>query len=137
MTTQIDAVVIDTAEVTVPAEVDDGRLLVGPDALRRATGWELKPEGLCRGEVCVPVRDRDRLTVGGRVDLAAFAEALHRPLALEAAEGVAVLGEPSAAVGGDPAGRLADLDLLDDAGQPFRWSALGRKKKLLVAWASW
>ena len=40
-----------------------------PDDLRVAIGWELKPEGLCRDDVCVPVRDRDALLVDGMVDL--------------------------------------------------------------------
>lgn len=28
---------------------------IGPDEFGRATGWEIKPEGACKGEVCVPL----------------------------------------------------------------------------------
>jgi hypothetical protein len=33
--------------------------------------------------------------------------------------------------------RAPDFTLPDLAGQPFTFSSLGRRKKLLVAWASW
>ena len=57
----------DTGEATVAAT--NGLWLTADDA-RRATGWTLKPEGMCQAELCVPlladaVRD-------GRVDTAAF-----------------------------------------------------------------
>ena len=42
-------------------------------ALAAHTGWTLKPEGLCRGEMCVPVRDRAALGDADGIDLAAFA----------------------------------------------------------------
>jgi hypothetical protein len=70
---------------TVDALIEGGRVLVEPAALTAALGWTLKPEGLCRDEVCVPVRDRDALTVDGRVDLEAAADALHRAVVVDAA----------------------------------------------------
>ena len=117
---------------------EDRSFRVEPGALAEATGWELKPEGLCRGDVCVPVRDRDALVIDGRVDVRNLAELLRRPLALDEEAGVAVMG---AAVTDRAAERDAmqcgDFTLNDWQGNPFRWSSLGRKKKLLFAWASW
>src|SRR5262249_20682613 len=63
-------------------------MLLAPEALEAATGWDLRAEGLCRGDVCVPRRDGDGLLVDDRVDLAAFAALLHRPLAYDPGVGI-------------------------------------------------
>ena len=75
--------VITDVEHTIEARVGDGRVLVDPAVLPTAIGWTLKPEGLCRDEQCVPVRDRDALVVDGLVDLVAAAEALRRPTVVD------------------------------------------------------
>src|SRR5215510_13763021 len=72
--TTVTIVADETRDVT--GAVVDGRVLVTTDALADALGWTLKPEGLCRDDVCVPVRDRKALVVGERVDVAAAAGAL-------------------------------------------------------------
>src|SRR5512134_3195800 len=82
--------------VALRASVDGDSVRIAPEALRDATGWELKPEGLCRGDVCVPVRDRAALASDRGVDLAAFARALDRPLALDVAQRAAALGTSAA-----------------------------------------
>jgi hypothetical protein len=53
-----------------------------------------KPEGLCIADVCFPVREPIDVTVDGQpaVDLAAAAAAMRRPVVIDAAAGVAVLG---------------------------------------------
>lgn len=108
--------------------------------LSAATGWELKPSGLCRGEVCVPLLGR-RVTAEGDeslIDLAAWAAALGLLLAAdEEARVVAVT--PSAemhnrelADGVAPSLRLNDVD-----GNPVAFDDLSGHKRVLVTWASW
>ena len=74
--------IVGDERIDVAAEIVDGRVLVTRDGLADALGWTLKPEGLCRDDVCVPVRDRDALVVGERVDLVAVAPG--RPLKTQA-----------------------------------------------------
>ena len=113
------------------------RVLVDPRALGELSGWQLKPEGLCRDEVCVPVRDPD-LVVGDAVDVACFAAALARPVVVDAAHGVVALGERSADRRGPiEAGLAPDFTLPQLSGGTFTFSSLGRRKKLLLAWSSW
>jgi hypothetical protein len=93
---------------------------------------------LCRDDVCVPVRNRSDLLVDGRVDLRVVAEVLGRPLAVDVDTCVVALGESYATPSGQlTAVALDDLELRDVDGRVFSWASLGRRKKVLVAWASW
>ncbi len=120
-----------------PGRVDGDRVLLDAEALGGLTGWALKPEGLCRDEMCVPVRD-DALVVDGAVDAARFAAALARPVVVDAAHGIVALGERSAERRGPiEAGVAPDFTLPQLEGGAFTFSSLGRRKKLLLAWSSW
>lgn len=126
--------ILDETEVTVDARIDGDRLLIAPDDLEAATGWSRKPEGLCRGDVCVPVRssvDGD----GGTVDLGAVALALGKRLVFDPAG-------PVAAIAGDPMARgearnLHEVSLPDVDGRMVDLSGVAGKKVVLIAWASW
>ena len=98
----------------------------------RVAGWQLKPEGLCRAERCVPFRSAEPTMV----DLAAAAEALGVPLVHDEAHGLWALG---AEAGGRSlqSAVAPELELPDFRGGSFRLSSLRGTKVLLVAWASW
>ena len=123
---------------TVDAVVDGGAVRLAPDALERALGWALKPQGRCRDETCVPIRDRSGLVQADGIDLAGVARLLDRPLAFDAEEGVAVLGASAT----DRAARLSSMDAPDFAlpdlrGRVHSLRDQRGKKTLLIAWASW
>jgi hypothetical protein len=134
-------IVTDHAVAEVPEAVPDGDGLWLPlGRLEAATGWSLKPEGLCRGEVCVPVPParRDALVRDGRADLAALWRMQDKPVAASDAGDVWVLGEAAA----DRAAGLASLEapdfaLRDLAGTTHRMSDHRGRKVLLATWASW
>jgi hypothetical protein len=124
--------------VTVPATIDRDRVRLAPAALRTATGWELKPEGLCRAERCIPVPQRAALVHDAGIDLAACADVLGRPLALDLAERAACLGASAADRGAQLRSLVApDFTLPDLEGHPHRLSTYRGRKVLLVAYASW
>ena len=111
---------------TVPS---DGFSLTA-EALLQATGWELKPHGLCRGDVCVPG------SLSAPVSLAEVAAALRRPLAAQEVDHgwVAVLGEPRGAV---QSGDVAPPVVLPDVdGNDVQVTGRGRKTAV-VAWSTW
>ena len=126
----------ESRSIQTTARVSDGRATLTPDAVRSALGWELKPSGLCRGEVCIPVRD-DRIGADG-IDLDALAKTLGRPLALDTENRAAALGASAE----DRRAQFASLDapdfeLPDLTGTMHKLSDHHDKKVLLVAYASW
>jgi hypothetical protein len=122
----------------VPATLRDGRVRIPAAALEEALGWALRDEGLCRGDACVPVRDRSALLADDGIDLEELARVLDRPLALDAAEGAAAIGVPAS----DRSAALVTLDapdftLPDLQGRLHSLSDHRGKKVLLIAYASW
>ena len=130
--------VIEESARSVDGRVVDDRVVIDEADLPAALGWELKPEGLCRDDVCVPVRDRSSLVADGGLDVAAVAAALGRPSVLDADAGVVAIALPAetrrAALDGlvAPAFTLPDLD-----GNPHDFAEWHGRKRLLVAFASW
>ena len=102
------------------------RLDIGAEEFQQATGWEIKPEGACKAEVCVALPDRP-------FDVLAAAERL----------GMAVVSEPGLwAVGPETLGGRAlatadasDLRLPDLDGNEFRITSLRGQKVLVISWA--
>ncbi len=106
--------------------------------LKAAFGWELKPQGVCRDEVCIPASARRDLIAGERVNLNALAEVLGRPLVVDAAERVAYLGG-SARERAEALHSLQapDFELPDLDGTMHSLRDQRGKKVLLVAYSSW
>ena len=102
------------------------------DRFEEGTGWALKSQGACRGEVCVPLPD---VVHDGQVDVAVVAERLGMPLVKSAAERLWALGPAS--FGGHvlPTAEAPELELPDLEGRPFRLSSLRGQKVLVVSWA--
>jgi hypothetical protein len=132
------SIIDDGKAAAVPARLSGGAVRLSRGALEQALGWTLKPEGLCRGNVCVPVRAGAALETVEGVDLAGVATALGRPLALDADERAAYVG-----VAADERARTLatleapDFTLPDLAGRPHSLGEHRGKKVLLVAYASW
>ncbi|MCW2622241.1 MAG: hypothetical protein JWL64_1843 [Frankiales bacterium] len=112
-------------------------LTLSPAAVLAGTGWQIKPEGACKGPVCVPLGDDVRHRDGG-IDVAALAGRLGMALVRDDEAGIWALG-PETAISGRalttavaPALRLPDL-----SGALFDLASLRGQKVVLVAWASW
>lgn len=124
--------------IDVPATIAGDRVWLSVETVKRALGWELKPEGLCRGDVCVPLRVRAAVVGSDGIDLAGLAASLQRPLALDLAERAAYLGVGAPERGAALATLEApDFALLDLHGRQHSLSEHRGKKVLLVAYASW
>ena len=123
---------------TVEATWDDARPLVAVETLPDLVGWELKAEGLCRADACVPLSDRAVVKRPGGVDLVAAAAALGRLVVVDVDAGLAVVSAPADERHRALYDRIApDFTLPDLDGTPCSLSDWSGRKRLLVAFASW
>lgn len=119
-------------------QVDFGVLGVNANDFARATGWTLKIEGLCKGEICVPVRDPAAMSDGEAVDVLEFARVTGRNMLVDETRHVVVMGEQASS----RSASMATLDapnftLPDINGNLVSLSDFAKRKKLLLAWSSW
>lgn len=111
-------------------------LTVEAGEFSRRTGWMLKPEGACKGEVCVPL-PADAVSAGG-VDVRVVANRLGMPLVHDDRHELWSVGPETAVTGRSLTTAAApELVLPDLQGRSFALSSLRGQKVVLVAWASW
>ena len=108
---------------------------VDPAHFASRTGWVSKPEGLCKGDLCVPAGEVVDDT--GRLDVEKVASALGMPVVRHGETGTIALGPES--LGRSLTTAVApELELPNATdGNTFSLSSLHGRKVLLVAWASW
>jgi hypothetical protein len=104
------------------------QLEIDAGEFERATGWEIKNEGACKGEFCVPLTDGefDLKATAGRLGMAIVAE----PTLSLWAVGPEVLGGRALATAD-----ASDFSLPDLEGNVFRITSLRDQKVLVIAWA--
>lgn len=128
-----------TSVQNAQAQGDD--LWMPMSELQAATGWELKPQGLCRDDRCVPIplARRDQfLRAGDRVNLAALARQLGQPVVHDDSHALWFFGESAEARHNTLASLKApDFTLPDIDGKMHSLSDYRGSKVLLLSWASW
>ena len=97
----------------------------------QATGWQIKPEGACKGEVCIPLRGQS----GDTLQVQQLAQDMNLPLVAEASEQCWALGPESIGGRALTTALAADMTLPDLEGNLFSLSSLRGKKVLIYAWA--
>ena len=115
-------------------------LLIKPEDLPRVNGFELKPEGACYQDMCIPLADRFFVEQDGRrwFDLTAFADLIEQPYVADAEERVWSFAEIPAKREGMMVDAMApDFEVTDRQGNVVRMSDFRGKKTLVVTWSSW
>ena len=112
-----------------------GELRPSADELAARTGWVAKPEGLCKGPMCVPLPTP--FDGSSMLDLSVVAERLGMPVVHDDANGEWALGPSTVGGRSLDSAELPDLVLPDLEGNEFDFRSLRGKKVVAFAWASW
>jgi hypothetical protein len=110
----VGIVILDTLDIDV-------------SAFEQGTGWTIKPEGACKGEVCVPLP--------GGFSLAGATERLGMAVVTDDVTGLTSVGPASLGGRALASAEAPELVLADLEGTEFRLSSLRGKKVVLVSWA--
>jgi hypothetical protein len=133
----------DVATEITPATADASQLWITTADLTRATRFELKPQGVCREQLCFPVpkarasefvRKSSRATL---FNLVAFAGLVKQPVAHDEQRSTWYFGLRSDQRQGLASLQAPDFTLPDMSGKLHSLSDFRGKRVLLVTWASW
>lgn len=91
------------------------------------TGWDIKPQGACKGEVCVPLPDGYSATYA--------ADRLGMAVVANEASNLVAFGPESFNGRALVTAKAPDVVLPDLDGKEFHLSSLRGKKVIVVAWA--
>ena len=133
----------DTATDLASAREEADQLWITTAELKRATRFEVKPQGVCRDELCFPLPKAKQEAFihkdagASWFNMTAFAQLVHQPVAHEPALAIWYFG-----LRADQSQQLSslqapDFTLPDLQGKLHRLSDFHGKKILLVTWASW
>ena len=126
------------------AIADSNALWLDATELKLLAGWEIKPQGICRGDLCVPIPPgRENEFVSKRdgaawLNFTALADQMGKPWAGDSKHRVWYFGAEAADRGSALRSTQApDFELPDLEGNLHRLSDYRGKKVFLLAWASW
>jgi len=105
------------------------RLDLTPAEFAAETGWELKPEGACKGDVCVPLG-------GAPFDAATAADRLGMAVVHDEQAGLWAIGPETVGGRALSSAEAPELVLPDvRTGEPLRLSSLRGRKVVIASWA--
>ena len=140
---RVTVVYDDVATDINPAQSHGGGLWITTSDLTRATRFEVKPQGVCRDELCFPLpkaRSEDFLRKeAGKTwfNLTEFAALVRQPVAVDSALSAWYFGLRSDQQERLESLRAPDFTLPDMAGKRHSLSDFRGKKVFLITWASW
>ncbi len=126
--------------VTLSETGNGDGLLIRPEDLSRVNGFELKPEGACFKDMCIPMNDDLLVEQDGRqwFDLTAFADLLGQPYVADRESRVWSFAEIPAKREGMLVNAMApEFEVTDRQGKVVRLADFKGKKALIVTWSSW
>jgi hypothetical protein len=126
----------DTEVEVEAARWSEGDVWLPLEELPSAVGWEVRSEGLCAGEVCVPIPPGASWSDGTDFNLSAFARHIGLAEATDEDRDIAAYEAPRRREAGPATVEAPDFTLPDLDGEFHSLSDYRGQKVVLLAWAS-
>lgn len=110
------------------------RPFVSRSDFEAATGWALKPEGACKGDVCIPLTSPPD-EGSTEVDALSLADQMGLPIVHDDTHGLWAIGPDSVGARALATAVAPNLTLPTIDGDTFELDSLRGSKVLLVAWS--
>ncbi len=130
----------DGHRISLNATRDGDRLLIRPEDLPRVNGFEVKPQGACYEDLCIPLGDELFVDQAGErwFDLTGFADLLEQPWVADPESKVWSFAEmPAKREGMMVDAQAPDFEVIDRQGNVVRMADFRGRKALVVTWSSW
>ncbi len=127
-------------KITLESIGDGDDLLIRPEDLSSVNGFELKLEGACFADLCIPVKNDLLVDEDGRqwFNLTAFARLLDQQYVADTESRVWSFAEIPAKRENMMVNAMApEFEIKDRQGKVIRMTDLKGKKALIVTWSSW
>lgn len=125
-------------DIAARADAAAGALWMAPADVERLLGWTLKPEGLCREDVCVPLPAGSAYLRDEVIEIAGLWRRMGKPVLATGDAGAWFFGEDATTRSAALESLAApDFTLPDLAGRPHSLVDYRGRKRLLATWASW
>jgi len=125
---------------TTAANTSAHDLWLDAEQLESASGWTLKPEGMCKDETCVPIpAEREAEFIADKqVNAAAFWRHMNMPIAATETGDIWFLGTDAGTRNNALSSLTApNFTLPDFSGKLHSLTDFRRQRVLLITWASW
>jgi len=108
-------------------------LMVSPESFTARTGWALKPEGACKGQICVSLGND--FSAKESIDIQPIADRLGMGVVHDATHGLWAIGPETLGGHALATAEAPNLTLPNLDGEMFELASLRGQKVLLVAWS--
>ena len=107
-------------------------------SIENVLDWEMKPEGLCKNDVCIPLNNKVQVSDEGLLNVTDVANLVGHPTLVDSTLGIVTIGKSREIRSKALKDRIApDFTLTDISGVDRSLSDWAGKKRLLVAFSSW